>query len=275
MGGIPPEPVRTHYGGHVLRPWANGFTTCARTAPHSASWRWASVRGVIAMKTLQRLFAITLMVASPNAVGSDLSEHDPPREVEELFEGIKQAIEDLSDDATEQDVTQALETVNLSDDERQLLKALITAAATVQLVHGHTNDPMARFAIQQFMNSNDTEWWRCDDSIRFVMDGGCGGDGCPVTLAANRKMVLGRVSFAGDDAYAQYHVRGLERRWDWCRQDDESFECAFVLKAGGDGSYYDFNAPAATTNSDGQEVAPPAGAFKCERFSPDDRAPAR
>ena len=258
MRGLPPEPVRTHIRWPGTGPVAVG----------------PQVRGVVAMKTLQRLFTITLIVASPNAVGSDLSEHDPPREVEELFEAIKQAI-DLSDDATEQDVTQAVEAPDLSDVERRLLKALITGAATVQLVHGHTNDPMARFAIQQFVNSDDTEWWRCDDSIRFVMDGGCGGDGCPVTLAANRNMVLGRVSFAGDDAYAQYGVRGLERRWDWCPQDnDDSSECAFVLRAGGDGSYYDFSAPATTTNSDGQEVTPPAGAFKCERFTPRTNVPA-
>ena len=166
-----------------------------------------------------------------------------------------------------EDLIQGLET--LSDDDKQGLVSVLTTflAGTTQLVQGQTNEKEAQFVARNFLDSDETEWWRCDESTRFILDGGCGEDGCPVTLAANLTMLLGRVTFAGSVSYSQYGIRGLERRWNWCLDDDDSFGCAFVLQAGGDGSYYDFAAPSTNTQPDGSQVARPAGSFKCERFS--------
>lgn len=171
-------------------------------------------------------------------------------------------------------VIQAYEALN--DDDKQALDdltaALTVAFSTSELVEGDTSSEAAQLAVQGFLGSDDTEWWRCDDSYRFISDDGCGEDGCPVTLAANPAMSLGRVTFAGTESYGLYGIRGLERRWDWCL-DDDSFGCAFVLQAGGDGEYYDFEAPSTTTRSNGSRVATPAGRFKCERYSPPSRNP--
>ena len=180
----------------------------------------------------------------------DPSEEDPPQGSEEPSEDLIQALEALSE-----------------DDKQGLVSALTTLAGTTQLVQGQTNEKEAQFVAREFLDSNETEWWRCDESTRFIMDGGCGEDGCPVSLAANLTMLLGRVTFAGSESYSQYEIRGLERRWNWCLDDDDSFGCAFVLQAGGDGAYYDFAAPSTTTQPDGSHVARPAGSFKCERFS--------
>ena len=160
------------------------------------------------------------------------------------------------------------EPVDLSDDDKQELREAVAMLGTIQLIEGYKAEEGA-VAERSFLESDHTEWWRCDDSTRFFVDDGCGEDGCPVTLAANPTMLLGKVIFAGSESYARYGVEGLQRRWDWCSQDDGGFDCAFVLRAGGDGVYYDFNAPSTTTNSDdGHRVARPAGQFKCERFSP-------
>lgn len=195
-----------------------------------------------------------LILAAGYAMSSelDLSEDDSPQESGERSEDVIQALEALSD-----------------DDKEKVVNVLAIAAGTALLLEGRTNEETAQFVVQEFLNSDDTEWWRCDDSLRFTMDGGCGRDGCPVTLGANHKMVLGQVAFAGSESYAQYEVQGLEREWNWCLRGS-SFQCKFVLQAGGDGVYYDFNAPSTTISPDGQKLARPAARFECERFSPPD-----
>ena len=177
-------------------------------------------------------------------------------------DGDKQEPPDLPDDIKQ-------ELMDLSDvDKQKLAGALGVVVGSMQLIEGHTQEPMAQRLEHEFLESDDTEWWACDDAMRFIIDRGCAEDDCPVRLAANRSMVLGKVMFAGDESYAQYNVQGLEREWHWCLQDDDRFGCSFVLRAGGDGVYYDFDAPSTTTRFDGHEIAQPAGRFKCDRFFP-------
>ena len=164
------------------------------------------------------------------------------------------------------DIKQKL--MNLSDDEKQEMASVFGAiVGTMQLIQGHQDEEMARFAAQEFAESEETERWACDDASRFIMNRGCGQDRCPVKLVANHSMRLGKIVFAGVESYAQYDVQGLEREWRWgLHDDDEIFRWLFVHGAGGDGLYYDFDAPSTTTNSDGNEIARLAGRFKCERF---------
>lgn len=205
---------------------------------------------------------LTLAAAYLLSSESALSENDPQQGSEEP---LSEDAPPLSKAGSSEDKQTPLDAFEEAVEE--MVNSIAIAAGTDQLVQGHRNEETAQLAVQKFFGSDDTEWWRCDDSARFIMDDGCGEDGCPVTLAANPAMHLGRVTFAGSESYGRYEIRGLERRWNWCLDDDESFGCAFVLQAGGDGAYYDFNAPSTTTRSDGSAVAKPAGRFTCERFA--------
>ena len=222
-----------------------------------------------------RIVAVLILVAGhampsePN--GDDKQETlDLPDEIKEELKNlddIKQELMDLPDDIKQ-------ELMDLSDVDKQKVAGafvdIVAFVGSMQLIRGHKDEGLAQRAEQGFLEREDTEWWACDDAIRFVVDGGCGEDGCPVRLAANHAMVLGKVTFAGVESYARYDVQGLEREWHWCLQDEDNFRCSFVLSAGGDGVYYDFNAPSTSTRSDGHEIARPAGRFKCERFFPSD-----
>ena len=212
-----------------------------------------------------RIVAVLILVAG-HAMPSEPN-GDDKQETLDLPDEIKQELKDLPDDIKQ-------ELMDLSDvDKKKVVGAFVDIVGFVgsmQLVRGHKDGELAQLAEQEFLESEDTEWWACDDAMRFVMDRGCGEDGCPVRLAANHSMFLGKVTFAGVESYAQYLVQGLEREWHWCLQDEDNFRCSFVLRAGGDGVYYDFNAPSTSTRSDGHEIAQPAGRFKCERFIPSD-----
>lgn len=196
--------------------------------------------------------AVVLILAAGYAMSSEPNDGDK-QEPPDLPDDIKQELMDLSD-----------------TEKQELAGALGVFVGSMQLIEGHRQEPMAQRLEREFLQSDDTEWWGCDDAMRFVLHRGCAEDECPVRLAANRSLVLGRVMFAGDESYAQYNVQGLEREWHWCLQDDNRFGCSFVLRAGGDGVYYDFSAPSTTTRSDGHEIAQPAGRFKCDRFYPSD-----
>ena len=143
-----------------------------------------------------RRIVINLVLVAGCALSSepDADEQEPL----DLADDVKQALADLSD-----------------DDKQKLRDAVVAMVGTTQLIEGDKDEEVAQLAEQDFLESDDTEWWRCDDSTRFTMDEGCGVDGCPVTLAANYKMVMGMVVFAGSESYARYDVRGLERHWNW------------------------------------------------------------
>lgn len=203
----------------------------------------------------QRIVAILILVAGC-VMSSELDpgDDDLPHGPVDLSDDIKQELADLS-----------------GEERQKVAEAISVFWGVTQLIRGHEDEEIARLVAQNFLEDDDTEWWRCDDAGRYIMDDGCGADGCPVTLAANRTMALGNVMFAGSESYAHYAVEGLEREWNWCVQDDDNFRCAFVLSAGGDGVYYDFNAASTTIRSDGREIAQPAGRFKCEQFTPPEK----
>ena len=102
------------------------------------------------------------------------------------------------------------------------------------------------------------ERWGCGDSFD-----GCGFGRCPVTLTADFQDGTGTVEFAGTVSSTRFQVTGLERRWDWCLQDDGSFGCAFVIAAHGDGMYFDFRR--VMPDADGTSRAKPSEWFKCTR----------
>ena len=194
---------------------------------------------------------VTLLLVAGYAMSAEPSD-DEKRDLVDLPDNVERVFKEM----------------DLSDDERQELASTFgTVVGTMQLIQGHQDEEMARFVEQEFLGSDETERWACDDASRFIRNRGCGEDGCPVKLAANYSMNLGTVFFAGVESYAYYEVQGLERKWRWgSHDDDEMFRWLFAHDAGGDGLYYDFDAPSTSTNSDGIEIARPAGRFKCERF---------
>ena len=102
------------------------------------------------------------------------------------------------------------------------------------------------------------ERWECGDFIY-----GCKSR-CPVSLMANTNPghSTGTVKFAGIVEIAKFRIQGLTRRWDWCRDADGGYACAFVLSADDTGKYYDFSGAARSTG--------PSGLFKCVRRPVDD-----
>ena len=86
---------------------------------------------------------------------------------------------------------------------------------------------------------------------------------CPVTLTADFHDGTGTVKFAGIVEHTQFKIHGLERRWDWCLDDDGRFGCAFVLSADGSGRYYNFTI--VMPDPDGVPRTKPSELFKCTR----------
>lgn len=102
------------------------------------------------------------------------------------------------------------------------------------------------------------ERWACGDYFD-----GCGFARCPVTLTADADNGTGTVEFAGTVEAARFEIRGLQRRWDWCLQDDGDYGCAFVVDTDGRGRYYDFTV--APPDPDGTARAKPSELFKCRK----------
>lgn len=86
---------------------------------------------------------------------------------------------------------------------------------------------------------------------------------CPVKLTADFRMGTGTVEIAGTIQYTQFELKGLERRWDWCLEDDGSYGCAFVLSTDGLGKYFNF--ARAMPDADGKRRTEPSELFKCAR----------
>ena len=121
------------------------------------------------------------------------------------------------------------------------------------LVAGCENLP-----VEDVVAAGSLERWGCGDYID-----GCWFGGCPVKLTADFHNGIGTVEFAGTVNHARFEIKGLGRRWDWCLQDDGSFGCAFVIDAGGDGSYFDFTR--VMPDPDGRSRAKPSDLFSCTR----------
>ena len=103
------------------------------------------------------------------------------------------------------------------------------------------------------------EQWRCGDYV-----GGCGflSTDC-VTLTANLRDGTGEVSFGAFVGRTEFHIQGIERRWDWCPEHDGSFGCAFVISPDGRGRYFNF--AASLPDPDGVRRAKPTDLFKCTK----------
>lgn len=101
------------------------------------------------------------------------------------------------------------------------------------------------------------ERWACGDYFD-----GCLFN-CPVKLTADFHMGTGTVEIAGTVKDTRFELKGLQRRWDWCPEDDGAFGCAFVLSTDGDGKYFNF--AGVMPDSDGQRRTKPSDLFKCAR----------
>ena len=98
------------------------------------------------------------------------------------------------------------------------------------------------------------ELWKCGDYFD-----GCGlFSGDCVTLTANVHEGTGEVEFGEFGERTVFSIVGIERRWDWCLADDNSYDCAFVIAVDGAGRYYNFRG-----SEDGW--AEPTDLFKCTR----------
>ena len=98
------------------------------------------------------------------------------------------------------------------------------------------------------------EQWKCGDYFD-----GCGlFDTDCVTLTANLDNGTGEVRFGDIIETTRFEIQGIERRWDWCLNEDFSYDCAFFVSVDGTGSYYNFRG-----SDDG--TAKPRDLFKCTK----------
>ena len=97
------------------------------------------------------------------------------------------------------------------------------------------------------------EHWICGDYYE-----GCGlfSSNC-VTLVANLRNGTGEVKFSSFVERTEFRIDGIERRWNWCMQEDYSYRCSFIISVDGTGSYYNFG------GTDG--TAKPRDLFKCTK----------
>ena len=111
-------------------------------------------------------------------------------------------------------------------------------------------------------NFEPDEQWACGGHVSFLLD-----DDVSVTLAADVDARVGTVEIANSAVaatYTRFEVDGLDRRWDWCVDEDGEFLCAFIIGPKGDGGYYKFDPD--------EEKAKPSDLFACARIRPDEAA---
>ncbi len=82
-------------------------------------------------------------------------------------------------------------------------------------------------------------------------------------LIANLHYGFGEVKFGEIVEPTLFEVQGIERRWDWCRNDDGIYDCTFIISIDGKGSYFNF--AASFPDSDGVRRAKPTDLFKCTK----------
>ena len=97
------------------------------------------------------------------------------------------------------------------------------------------------------------EQWKCGDYFD-----GCGflATDC-VTLTANPRNGTGEVKFNNFSERTRFRIEGIERRWDWCLANDNTYNCAFLISVDGKGRYYNFRGKGRT--------AKPTDLFKCTK----------
>ena len=104
------------------------------------------------------------------------------------------------------------------------------------------------------------EQWECGDVYFFLVN-----DEVSVKLATDVDVGVGTVEIANSAigaTYTRFRVDGLDRRWDWCRDEDGGFLCAFVIGPNGDGAYYRFGP--------GEDRTEPSDRFSCVLIAPDE-----
>jgi len=77
------------------------------------------------------------------------------------------------------------------------------------------------------------------------------GDEIVLTATMFPGMMIGGIDVAGTSHSTAYRVAGVNRRWDWGNDGDDSYNYAFVIEPDGTGLYYDFSwtEKGETTNS--------------------------
>lgn len=75
-----------------------------------------------------------------------------------------------------------------------------------------------------------------------------------VIATINEDGESGTIKVAGVTYQARYKVKGFDRRWDFGLQDDGTFDYAFILKPGGNATYYDFSSAESGESVSGRQV---------------------
>ena len=105
---------------------------------------------------------------------------------------------------------------------------------------------------QAASRARGVERWQCGDRI----------DGCvfrcPATLIADRLLGIGTITVDGAIEEASvFRMDGFDRRWDWCLEADDSYDCAFLNAPDGDARYVKF--------LHGESTAKPSQFYACRR----------
>ena len=135
-----------------------------------------------------------------------------------------------------------------------LLAAILAGCTTTDMA---TEDTSAEGVVEDA--AGQIERWGCGDYLDDCMFR------CPftLTLTANVLDGTGTVTLSGIVEHTNFQIQGIERRWDWCPNEDGRDACAFVISPDGTGKYYNFKP--VIPDEDGASRAKPSDHFKCSR----------
>ena len=93
---------------------------------------------------------------------------------------------------------------------------------------------------------------------------GCGNysDGCfincPIRLSADHQLGIGTIGFFDIVEHTSFGIDGLEKRWNWCLDNNETYRCSFTIDVEGNGKYYKF--------LNDENTAKPTEIYQCRKF---------
>jgi len=87
-----------------------------------------------------------------------------------------------------------------------------------------------------FVGTANAETFKCQAGTYWSS-----GDKVVVIATINEDGVTGTIKVAGTSYDAKYQVNGFDRRWDFDLADDFTYNYAFLMKASGNATYYDFS----------------------------------
>lgn len=128
----------------------------------------------------------------------------------------------------------------------KLKLSLMAALLLVSLVVAITGCATVMNDVNDDEMSTDTalEKWKCGD-----YSGGCIFF-CPVTLTSDQQLGIGTVKFDDILQSTRFEIEGLDRRWDWClNQESGTYKCAFTISPDGTGHYYLFTSEEKTSKT--------------------------